>query len=106
MTQPLNVLFLCTHNSARSIVAECVINRLGNGRFKGFSAGSQPSGRVHPYAMQLLDHLNYDTRALRSNVHVRSCTPGKTMPWSQCLGRFFDQTYHERRAPLRSARAS
>jgi arsenate reductase (thioredoxin) len=66
MTQPLNVLFLCTHNSARSIIAECVINRLGNGRFKGFSAGSQPSGRVHAYAMQLLDQLNYDTRDLRS----------------------------------------
>ena len=66
MTQPLNVLFLCRHNSARSIIAECVINRLGNGRFKGFSAGSQPSGRVHPYALQLLDRLNYDTRSLRS----------------------------------------
>ena len=66
MTQPLNVLFLCTHNSARSVIAECVLNRLGNGRFKSFSAGSQPSGRVHPYALQLLDQLNYDTRNLRS----------------------------------------
>jgi arsenate reductase len=66
MTQPLNVLFLCTHNSARSIIAECVINRLGDGRFKGFSAGSQPSGRVHPHALQLLDQLNYPTGDLRS----------------------------------------
>ena len=72
MTQPLNVLFLCTHNSARSIIAECVINRLGNGRFKGFSAGSQPSGRVHPYALQLLDRLNYDTRSLRSKERTKS----------------------------------
>ena len=64
--QPLNVLFLCTHNSARSIIAEAIMNRLGMGKFKGYSAGSQPSGRVHPYAMDLLQKLNYDTSALRS----------------------------------------
>ncbi len=65
--QPLlNVLFLCTHNSARSIIAECVMNRLGAGRFKGYSAGSQPSGTVHPYALDLLRHLNYDVSGLRS----------------------------------------
>ena len=51
---PLNVLFLCTHNSARSIIAECVMNRLGMGKFRGYSAGSQPSGKVHPYALDLL----------------------------------------------------
>ncbi len=62
----LNVLFLCTHNSARSIIAECVMNRLGMGKFKGYSAGSQPSGEVHPYALDLLRHLNYDTSSLRS----------------------------------------
>lgn len=65
-TGPLNVLFLCTHNSARSIIAEAVINRLGVGKFRGYSAGSQPSGRVHPFALDLLGKLNYDTSDLRS----------------------------------------
>jgi len=64
--RPLNVLFLCTHNSARSIIAECAMNRLGMGRFKGYSAGSHPSGKVHPYALDLLRQLNYETSALRS----------------------------------------
>lgn len=63
---PLNVLFLCTHNSARSIIAEAVINRLGSGKFKGYSAGSLPSGRVHPFALDLLAMLNYDTSGFRS----------------------------------------
>lgn len=61
-----NVLFLCTGNSARSIIAECIMNRLGNGKFRGFSAGSQPKGEVHPYARELLEKLNYDTSGLRS----------------------------------------
>jgi protein-tyrosine-phosphatase len=64
--KPLNVLFLCTHNSARSVIAECIMNRLGGGRFKGYSAGSRPSGRVHAYALDLLHQLNYDTANLRS----------------------------------------
>ncbi len=64
--RPLNVLFLCTHNSARSIIAECVMNRLGQERFKGYSAGSQPTGSVHPFALDLLSNLNYDTSNLRS----------------------------------------
>lgn len=63
---PLNVLFLCTHNSARSVIAESVMNRLGSGKFRGFSAGSMPSGRVHPYAFELLERLNYPTSELRS----------------------------------------
>ncbi len=67
-SQVYNVLFLCTHNSARSIIAECVMNRLGASRFKGYSAGSQPSGRVHPFALEMLAGLNYDTSGLRSKA--------------------------------------
>ncbi|MCP4781385.1 MAG: arsenate reductase ArsC [Hyphomicrobium sp.] len=62
----MNVLFLCTHNSARSIIAESIIKFLGRGKFKGFSAGSQPSGEIHPFALDLLKRLNYDTRNLSS----------------------------------------
>jgi protein-tyrosine-phosphatase len=72
---PLNVLFLCTHNSARSIIAECVMNRLGTGKFKGYSAGSKPRGIVHPYALELLDQLNYDTSAARSKSWDEFATP-------------------------------
>lgn len=61
-----NVLFLCTHNSARSVIAETIMNDLGKGRFKAFSAGSQPSGRVNPYAVDMLSKLNYDVSGLRS----------------------------------------
>ena len=75
MMRPLNVLFLCTHNSARSIMAECVINRLGQGKYKGYSAGSQPSGKVHPYALELLNRLNYDTSALRSKSWEEFAAP-------------------------------
>jgi len=61
-----NVLFLCTGNSARSIMAECAINRWGKGKFSGFSAGSHPTGAVHPLTLELLNEMNYDTSQLRS----------------------------------------
>src|SRR6201997_5792132 len=63
---PYNVLFLCTGNSARSIMAEAILNRAGQGKFRAFSAGSQPKGQVHPYAIDLLKKLHYDTSGLRS----------------------------------------
>lgn len=61
-----NILFLCTGNSARSIFGECVINRLGRGKCRGFSAGSHPKGEVHPMALYELQHNNYSTEGLRS----------------------------------------
>lgn len=61
-----NVLFLCTGNSARSIMAECILNRLGHGKFKAYSAGSHPKGEVHSYALELLKRANFVTDGLRS----------------------------------------
>lgn len=71
-----NVLFLCTGNSARSIVAEAVLNRIGAGRFRAFSAGSHPKGEVHPYALDLLKHQNYDTSFARSKDWAEFAAPG------------------------------
>jgi len=61
-----NVLFLCTGNSARSIMAEAILNRAGQGNFRAFSAGSQPKGSVHPHTLDLLRKLHYDVSNARS----------------------------------------
>ena len=63
---PLNILFLCTGNSARSIMAEAILSREGRGNFRAFSAGSHPKGYIHPYALDLLRKLNFDVTHFRS----------------------------------------
>jgi protein-tyrosine-phosphatase len=63
---PYNVLFLCTGNSARSIMAEAILNRAGQGNFRAFSAGSQPKGQPHPYTLDLLRRMHYDVSGMRS----------------------------------------
>jgi len=64
--KPFNVLFLCTGNSARSVMAEAILNREGGGKFRAFSAGSQPKGAVHPETLRLLQSLGYDVASFRS----------------------------------------
>jgi protein-tyrosine-phosphatase len=63
---PFNVLFLCTGNSARSIIAEAILNKIGAGRFRAYSAGSQPKGEVNPHTIALLKGLGFDTSRFRS----------------------------------------
>ena len=71
-----NVLFLCTGNSARSVLGECILNRLGRGRFQAFSAGSHPKGEVHPQTIETLRKLNYVTDGLRSKSWDEFAAPG------------------------------
>ena len=71
-----NVLFVCSHNSARSIMAEGLLNSMGGGRFKAFSAGSQPAGTVNPFALKTLTTLSIPTDGLRSKDWSEFAKPG------------------------------
>lgn len=76
MSEPYNVLFLCTGNSARSIMAEAILTKLGAGKFRAFSAGSQPKGRVHPATLRLLQSFGYATAAFHSKSWSEFAEPG------------------------------
>ena len=75
-TKTYNILFICTGNSARSILAEGLLNAMGRGQFKAFSAGSQPKGEVHPLALQELENLRIPTDGFRSKSWEEFAAPG------------------------------
>ena len=85
--KPFNVLFLCTGNSARSIMAEAILNKLGASKFRAYSAGSQPKGQPHPEAIRLLQSLDYDTSGFRSkswNEFARAGAPALDFVFTVC----------------------
>ena len=75
-TGSYNVLFLCTGNSARSVMAEAILNRVGAKKFRAYSAGSQPKGKVHPETLRLLQALGYDVSGFRSKSWDEFARPG------------------------------
>ena len=99
--RPFNVLFLCTGNSARSVMAEAILNKLGAGKFRAFSAGSQPKGRVHPETIRLLQSLGYDVAGFRSKSWVNSPIPAPRVSISSS-----PSATTPRARPVRSGRAS
>ena len=74
--RPFNTLFLCTGNSARSIIAEAILNKIGQGKFRAYSAGSQPKGQVNPNTIQLLQGLGYDASGFRAKSWNEFAKPG------------------------------
>ena len=74
--RPFNVLFLCTGNSARSVMAEAILNRVSAGNFHAYSAGSHPKGQVHAQTLRLLESLDYDTSGFRSKSWAEFAKPG------------------------------
>lgn len=73
---PFNVLFLSHANASRSIIAEAILNQIGRGRFKGYSAGSEPAEQLHPFTIDLLSHLDFDPSAFRAKSWREFAEPG------------------------------
>jgi arsenate reductase len=85
--RPYNVLFLCTGNSARSVIAEAILNKMGAGKFRAYSAGSQPKGQVNPSTIRLLERLGYDTTEFWSKSweeFAKPTAPGLDFVFTVC----------------------